>query len=186
MPSGKEVAAPGSLQSAVSHLSTSMKMLGRSGAWDPDTRKGNPVQSAAVQLFLQGYEKKLRQEGYEEGSAVPWEEHEIHAVIDQLDKEAAEYRKEAERLLSAGRPLAAVLPTIKGLMLDRDATAVAYEWEGLQRGKEGGSLTRADFKDEHGQEILSRLPALLQLATEKIQVGAFGQPACELISFSSN
>lgn len=101
---------------------------------------------------------------------MPWQQQKVYTVMDQLDTEAAAYTAEAQRLLAAGQPMAALKATTKALMLDRDATAAAYEWEGLQRGKESGALARPDFADQHGQEILSRLPVLLQLAPEKVQV----------------
>lgn len=169
LPDGSEVAAPGTLESALSHLSTSMKTMGRQGPWDEDSRTGNPTESTSVRLYRRGYERQLRELGYEEGSAVPWLEGDVHALVDQMDKEAAAYRGEAELLIAAGKQMSALRPTMQSLLLDRDATAAVYEWWGLQRGKECGALSLADFKDEQGQEIISRLPAMLMLAPEKLQ-----------------
>lgn len=60
LPDGSDVAAPSSVQGALSHLSAA---LGRQGSWDTDTRSGNPVDSQPVQLFKQGYERQLRGRG---------------------------------------------------------------------------------------------------------------------------
>ena len=76
----------------------------------------------------------LSSQGYQQGSAVPWEQAEVFALVDQLDSEAAACREQAQQLLAEGKPNAALRPSGKALQLDRDATAATYLWEGLQRG----------------------------------------------------
>lgn len=154
-----------------SHLKTAFTALGRIGDWDPESRSGNPVSSPDIRRYSEGYGRQLRSRGYEEGSAVPWLEEDVFAVVDQLDKEAAAFRQEAEKLVAAGRPMAAFTPLFKSLLLDRDATGTCYLWWGLQRGKEGGALALPDFTDEHGKEVVSRLGCMLRKASGDIQVG---------------
>jgi len=154
----------------LSHLGTAFNALGRVGAWDATSRSGNPAQGFAVQLYKRGYGRMLRAEGYVETSAIPWEEDDVYAVIDQLVAEAEEERQAAAEQLSSGSMLCALRGSVKALSLERDATAACYLWEGLQRGKEAGALARPDFADEHGQEILGRLSFLLSGAPEKIKV----------------
>ena len=170
MPDGSLVAAPSSMSALFSHLSSSLKALGRTGPWDPEKRSGNPVDSEAVRLYKRGYGRMLRAQGYEEGSAIIWEEADVFTTIDQLDKEAGAFLSEATELTAAGRPQAALRPLVRGLLLDRDALACTYQWEGLQRGKEGGQLTCSDFVGEDGKEVLSRLSILLASAPGQVKV----------------
>ena len=154
----------------MSHLSTTFNLLGRQGPWDAEARTGNPTQSSAVQLYKRGYGRMLRSKGYQETSAIPWEEDDVHAIIDQLVGEADELWQEAAELQAAGQQHAGLSTTVRALCLERDATAACYLWEGLQRGKEGGALARSDFKDEHGQEVLGRLSFLLSCSPEGVKV----------------
>ena len=160
-----------------SHLKTALDALGRTGSWDPATRTGNPITSVEVRQYKAGYGRMQRERGFEEGSAVPWQQADVFAVIDQLDVEAAAAFQQHKKLLAEGKPLAATAPLVKGLLLDRDALAITLEWWGLQRGKETGSLTRADFSDEEGNEVLSRLDALLASTPEKVKVGRGAEQA---------
>ena len=164
-----------------SHISTSMKGLGRGGPWDPEARTGNPVDCDEVRLYKKGYGRLQRSRGFEEGSAVPWDEADVFAVIDQLDQEAAGAFAEAQQLLAAGRPMAAFSPYVRGLLLDRDALACSYEWHSLQRGKEAGSLTRSDFHDRHGKEVLSCLSSLLANEPEKVKVSSMQHATCSML-----
>ena len=126
----------------------------------------------AVKQYKQGYGWLLRQQGFEEGSAVPWEEADVIAIIDRLDVEAAKCRREAAELEADGRPLAAFAPTFKALLLDRDVLACTPLWGGIQRGKEGGALALPDLTGERGQEVLRRLGHLLKESPGTVKVSS--------------
>lgn len=158
------------MSSMLSHLATTFNALGRSGAWDDDSRKGNPAQCLDVQLYKRGYGRKLRARGYAETSAIPWAEDDVRAVIDQLVGEAEEQRQAAAELLPSGGLYEALRCSVRALSLERDATAASYLWEGLQRGKEAGALACPNFADEYGQEILGRLSFMLACASPKVTV----------------
>lgn len=170
LPSGEEVAAPNTVGGMISHLSTTFKILGRQGPWCEGTRTGNPTECTTVQLWKRGYGRQMRSKGYAESSAIPWEEDAVHAVIDTLLEESDEQQREAAEQLASGTLHEALRATVKALCLERDATAAAYLWEGLQRGKEAGALARSDFADEHGQEVLGRLPFLFSCSPEELRV----------------
>ena len=104
LPDGTKAAAPSSVQGMFSHLKTALTALGRVGDWDPESRSGNPVSSPDIRRYCEGYGRLLRSRGYEEGSAVPWLEEDVFTVVDQLDKEAAAFRLEAEELEAAVGP----------------------------------------------------------------------------------
>ena len=158
LPDGRKVAAPGSLNSMLSQLSTTFELLGRHGEWDEEARTGNPVRSKGVTMFKSGYERSMREQGYEQGSAVEWTEAEVFRLIAGLEVEAAAKLQEAGALLEAGRSSDAARAMMGCLVADRDAMAASYLWWGLQRGKECGLLRREDLALPDGSLLPLPLP----------------------------
>jgi len=68
---GELIAAPGSLSSTKSHLSSEFEQLGRNGDWDSANQTGKPMLSAQVRTMLEGYGNHATQLGYQKKGAVP-------------------------------------------------------------------------------------------------------------------
>lgn len=158
LPDGSEVAAPSSLSGMFSGLSTIMEMLGRHGPWDEEARTGNPALCKDVTLYKSGYRRTMHAAGYEEGSAVEWHLGEVQALVEALDREAAAQLQLMVRHLAAGQTSSALGAVVACLMLDRDALAATYLWEGQQRGKECGRLAWDDLALPDGTPLPRELP----------------------------
>ena len=81
---GELVAAPGSLSSTKSHLSSKFKPLGRNGDWDSAKQTGNPMLSAQVRTMLKGYGNHAMQLGYQKKGAVPLTEAEMQLLLQSM------------------------------------------------------------------------------------------------------
>lgn len=161
LPSGEEVAAPSSLNSMLSQLSTAFQMLGRCGPWDEGARGGNPVDSRAVSLFRSGYRQVQYSAGFEEGSAVEWRPEEVAALVAGMDAETLAHMQAASRHMAACRASAAQSSVVSALLSDRDATLVTYLWGGAQQGKEAGALTVGDLSAADGAPLSLPMPSPL-------------------------
>ena len=71
LPTGDQVAAPGSLANAVSDLAAIFDQHGRNGPWISASGTGNPCHSEAVKSLVQGYSKAAFHQGFAESCAVP-------------------------------------------------------------------------------------------------------------------
>jgi len=78
------IAAPGSLSSTKSHLSSEFEQLGRNGDWDSANQTGNPVLSAQVRTMLKGYGNHATQLGYQKKGAVPLTEAEMQLLLQSM------------------------------------------------------------------------------------------------------
>ena len=81
---GELIAAPGSLSSAKSHLSSEFELLGRCGDWNPATQTGNPMLSAQVRTMLKGYGNHATQLGYQKKGALPLKEAEMQLLLQSM------------------------------------------------------------------------------------------------------
>lgn len=80
------VAAPGSLQNAVSDLTACFENIGCSGPWQPALSSGNPCKSPDMAKLLKGYSNMLFHSGYAEKAAVPLTGAEAIAALSHLAK----------------------------------------------------------------------------------------------------
>ena len=83
---GKLVAAPGSLLSTKSHLSSKLEQLGRNGDWDSVNQTGNPMLSAQVTTMLKGYGNQAFQLGHQKTAAVPMTEVEVQLLLQSMHR----------------------------------------------------------------------------------------------------
>lgn len=133
------VAAPNSVNTILSHLSTGFQLLGRRGPYDAsNSQSTNPVDSSEVRLWQKGYGKDLFKQGYEVGSAVPMSESKLHQLLHHLDSQASQPQ----------------LQPIKRLLLLRDALCILYSWNSTMRGHDVGKLTLQDMFQSDGSTPL--------------------------------
>ena len=141
LPDGRKVASPSGHNAMLSMLSTSFIQLGRCGAWDSATGKGNPIDSAEVSAHRAAYRADLMKRGYQEGSAVPMTEDVHRALIRALDTEAAQPAHDI----------------LQWLNLLSTALACCYLWDCSQRGKEVGQLELQDITLQNGESAIQAL-----------------------------
>ncbi|GAB4815694.1 hypothetical protein N2152v2_002740 [Parachlorella kessleri] len=158
LPDGSQVAAPSSLNGLLSALSTSFELLGRRGPWDEAARSGNPIHSKDITVFKLGYARQTAAAGFEEGSAIEWRESEVQQLVQGLDARAVLKLAEYQLCAGHGRTHGAQQALQEALLLDRDAFAVVYLWQSMQRGKEAGSLALDDFALPDGSALPQPLP----------------------------
>ena len=70
-PTGDQVAAPGSLATAVSDLAAIFNQHGSNGRWNSASGTGNPCHSEEVKSLVQGYSKVAFHQGFAESCEVP-------------------------------------------------------------------------------------------------------------------
>ena len=135
LPSGVRTAAPGSINTMLSHLATGLSLLGRHGPYNSLTGQGNPLDSPEVRYYRRGYQQDVFNSGYEEQSAVPITDDKVGLLLDFLDAEAAR------------------APTpVRRLVLMRDAIAFTFMWVTSMRGDNACRLELSDFRPfAHGQ-----------------------------------
>lgn len=138
----------------LSSLSTTFELLDRVGPWDNALRTGNPTKCLAVTYFKKGYRQQSFAQGYEEGSAIPWEEKDVLSLLGALDTESCKNLGVAYQHIAARDPVNAFTSMMAHLLLDRDALLVTYLWWGSQRSKEAGALAVDDFTDREGKLAL--------------------------------
>ena len=78
---GELIAAPGSLSSTKSHLSTEVEQLGHNGDGDSANQTGKPSLSAQVRTMLKGYRNHATQLRYQKKAAVPLTEAEMQLLL---------------------------------------------------------------------------------------------------------
>lgn len=154
LPDGRCIAAPGSMSSMLSSLSTAFRLLGREGPWNGVARTGNPADGIDVALLKRGYRREAHAAGFEEGSAVPWDEASVHRLIDWLDQQVTSHTAAGVQHLEKGGYINAFSSIMAALLCDRDAMLATYLWGSSQRAKEAGALKLEDFTLPGGQGAL--------------------------------
>ena len=150
-PDGSKYAAPVSVEALCSHLAVEFDKLGRSGDYCPANMLGNPVRSVQLQRFRQGYAKFAAEQGYQQVSALPWQEGEVIGVLQHLSKQ----------LLQA--------KGIQAVLLARDAFLFSVLWQSKSRGVNAGAWRVENVKLMSGAPgILQVYPILLLPAGSKI------------------
>ena len=138
----------------LSSLSTAFRLLGREGSWDGVARTGNPADGIDVALLRRGYRREAHAAGFEEGSAIPWDEASVHRLIEWLDQQVTSHTAAGVQHLEKGGYLNAFSSIMTALLCDRDAMLATYLWGSSQRSKEAGALKLEDFTLPGGQEAL--------------------------------
>ena len=141
----RALAAPSSVSSMVSHLSTTFRLLGRSAPWGPMTpaEDGNPADSYAVQLSLQGYRRRRAHDGWFARAAMPWGPEKLRLLLGFMDTREGP------------------LGHMDTLLHLRDAAMFCFMCECGKRGKDSGRLECGGLTDQQGVEI--RTDGLAQL-----------------------
>ena len=96
---GQKIAAPSSLSSIRSSLSTEFEQLGRSGEWNPATLQGNPMLSNQLRRMTKGYKVQASQRGYQVRAAEPISSDKVKALLTILMQQHA---TDVDRLLLIG------------------------------------------------------------------------------------
>ena len=135
--------APGYLETSLSHLSTSFKLLGRSAQWDGPgavPEHSNPVLSYAVRRYMGGFRREVAKVGYVAGSAPAWDDHELGMLVRHLDIKMEVY---------AAAPLRG-----SSLAIMRDQAMVLFAWESGKRASDCAHLQRGNLTREGGGQLV--------------------------------
>lgn len=128
----------------ISHISTSMRLIGRTGDWDSMGRLWpavcNPACSELLRRYKRGYAKDTKSLGYEPCSAFPLAESTYLQLLEGLHRRAKQQAAAAD-LLSA---------TITW----RDGCSISLLWETALRGHDGGILRCNSIKGLDGRPVL--------------------------------
>jgi integrase len=127
------------MQSTLSHLSTTFKLLGRAAAWGTQAEAlCNPVDSAAVAAYLGAYRKQYARAGYAAEAARPWKLEELDVLLRRLDSQLAASARGLSRAL-----------------LLRDTAMLCFMADCGKRGRDCGRLQVSDFSCAAGGRALS-------------------------------
>ena len=142
--SGVKVAAPQTIATNLSHLSTLFQLNGRACAYhERDNPLGNPREGFLASHWMTGKRKQLFRAGYEEGSTVPLSLNKVTQVLMRLDSLAA---------TEGIRPL-------DRLCHLRDGLCFNFCWVTGQRGDDAGKLTLDDlWCDDQGLRLMQPMP----------------------------
>ena len=150
-PDGSRYAAPGGVESLCSHLAVEFDKLGRNGDYCSASMSGNPVRSVQLQRFRQGYAKFAAEQGYQQVSARPWQEHEVVGVLHHISRQLQQARG------------------IQAVLLARDAFLFSVLWQSKSRGVNAGAWRVENVKLMSGAPgILQVFPVLLLPAGAKV------------------
>jgi hypothetical protein len=128
---GSSCPAPGTLASAVAHLSTRLQELGCRGPWDWVTCRGNPCNSMEVKTFKGGYANEMQEQGFAPTAAKPISEAKLQQLVQQLVQEATTAQQQRNQ------------PWHVAALLWRDACITQYLWDSKRRPAELSSLQTA-------------------------------------------
>lgn len=149
LPGGFKVAAPHSLENAVSALASGFDELGRSGPWQPTTKQGNPCRCPLVKQFQQGYEKQLFSRGYAQKAAVPLSWNDLLAALSHLRQTA----------------LAQPLGSMQQCLSFRNGTLLSLLYASNLRAHDAGKLLVHDVLEfQSGASLLEHVMAGNRLA----------------------
>ena len=147
---GELIAAPGSLSSTKSHLSSEFEQLGRNGNWDSAKQTGNPMLSAQVRTMLKGYGNHAMQLGYQKKGAVPLTEAEMQLLLQSMHQACSISTDPQQQLL-----------------LLRDGMLFSLLWQSCFRGFNAGALRLDNIVLPTGENAVPYLVPQL-----KLQAGA--------------
>ena len=119
---GQKIAAPSSLSSVRSSLSTEFEQLGRTGEWNPATLHGNPMLSNQLRRMTKGYKAQASQQGFQVRAAEPIYSDKVKALLEILMNQQ-QHATDVDRLL-----------------LIRDGLIISMLWQSSFRGFNVGAL----------------------------------------------
>lgn len=149
--SGVQMAAPSSVDAAISHLSSCFQLLGRVAWWDFQGPEGstiesrNPARSNALKKWLLGYTKRAAGDGFSSTGAKELSTTKVLALLQHLQRQLLEPNP-MQRHLAA-----------------RDGFAFSFLWETGARGVTAGVLKTPDILLPTGQPALPLIWPTLQL-----------------------
>ena len=120
--SGHRIAAPSSLASIRSSLSTEFEQLGRTGEWNTATLQGNPMLSNQLRRITKGYKAEASQQGYQPRAAEPIFSGKVRALLEVLIQQQHD---------ATG---------VDRLLLIRDGLIISMLWQSSFRGFNVGAL----------------------------------------------
>lgn len=141
LPDGSIQAPPQSVTNAVSNLAAGFDSLGGSGMWQPATQQGNPCRSPLMHTFVQGYGKKLFEQGYAEKAASP------------LTRQSAAQALQKLATSAASMPLG----SLPQCMAFRHGGEVSLLMASALRGADVGKLQIQDVRTAGGQPLVPSL-----------------------------
>ena len=134
LPGGGKIAAPKSMDKAISHLSSVFIDMERRRDWDDkDPARSNPTSSRAVELWRLGYHKDATKKLYRQGSAVPCSQPDLEGVVDHYD----------QLIEACPNPF-------KRLVLMQYQLMVLGYWHTIQRGAHVGELELNGLRNAEG------------------------------------
>lgn len=125
----KRAAAPSSVTTTLSLLSTQFRLLGRGQAYDELACDGNPCQSSDLLLYRRGVTRGAGQDGYQEQSATPLSYELLRTLVQHIRAQVPK------------------VTLLDQLLLHRDVACYTLMWATASRGHDCGKLRLDDFRD---------------------------------------
>lgn len=124
------------------HVEATVHWLSCRPSWTPFLPSGGSLSRLGIDVALlrlrRGYRREAHAAGFEEGSAIPWDEDSVYRLIDWLDQQATSHTAAGLQHLEKGGYLNAFSSIMAALLCDRDAMLVTYLWGSSQRSKGRG------------------------------------------------
>ena len=121
---GELIAAPGSLSSIKSHLSSEFELLGCTGNWNPASQTGNPMHSVQTRSLLKGYSNHATELGYQRKGAVPLTKPKMLCLLQSMATTCSSSNTDQHQQL----------------LLLRDGMLFSLLWQSYFRGFNAGAL----------------------------------------------
>ena len=144
---GEHIAAPGSLSSTTSHLSSEFELLGCTGDWNPISQTGNPMLSVQIRNMLKGYSNHANQLGYQKKVAVPLTEGEMQRLLHSM-----------ANICNNSNP-----DQHQHLLLLRDGMLFSLLWQSCFRGLNAGAVRLENVLLPAGDSAVPYLVPTLKL-----------------------
>ena len=178
---GELIAAPGSLSSIKSHLSSEFELLGCTGNWNPASQTGNPMHSVQTRSLLKGYSNHATELGYQRKGAVPLTKPKMLCLLQSMATTCSSSNTDQHQQL----------------LLLRDGMLFSLLWQSYFRGFNAGALRLENIVLPTGESALPylvpevKLPAgaILHLLPDTTKNKKGGQCkiilTCDVLCFSS-
>ena len=143
---GRKLAAPSSVETALYHLSACFQQLQRGVTWNPLSNTGNPARCNELRSWLRGYVNEAADDNFVSTGAQEIDDPKMERLLDHLYKQQLE-DSPVHRHLAA-----------------RDAFAFSLCWETGARGITSGRVSCDHFFLPDGSPALPHIWPTLQLA----------------------
>ena len=138
---GKLIAAPGSLSSTKSHLSSKFELLGCIGDWNSASQTGNPMHSVQIRSLLKGYNNHAAELGYQRKGAIPLTEPEMLCLLQSMATTCSNSNTDQHQQL----------------LLLRDGMLFSLLWQSCFRGFNAGAMRLENIVLPTGESALPYL-----------------------------